>query len=68
MKWRIVGFNHPGDEHSLIYKQNLSDEKLIEAIRLGIVRECNLFSIRGFEDEYRTQFKRVEEPKIGDSL
>lgn len=51
MKWRIVGFDHPSKEKSLIYLQNLSDERLIEAIRKGINRGCNLFSIRGFKDE-----------------
>ena len=49
MKWRIVGFKHPEKEHSLIYKQNLSDEGLEKAIKEGIKKGCNLFSIRGFE-------------------
>lgn len=46
-KWRIVGFNHPFEEKSLIYKQNLNDEQLIKAIEKGIEKGCNLFSIRG---------------------
>lgn len=50
MKWRIVGFDHPRVEKSEIYRQNLSDEQLIEVIRKGIQRGCNLFSIRGFEE------------------
>ena len=49
MKWRIVGFNHPKNEKSLIYKQNLTDEQLLNAIKKGIQKGCNLFSIRGFE-------------------
>ena len=50
MRWRIVGFNHPKEEKSLIYRQNLTDEELIKAIRLGIKKGCNLFSIRGFKE------------------
>lgn len=50
MKWRIVGFNHPSEEKSLVYRQNLSDEQLIETIKKGIEKGCNLFSIRGFEE------------------
>lgn len=49
MKWRIVGFRHPRHEKSLIYKQNLTDQQLINAVKLGIKKGCNLFSIRGFE-------------------
>ena len=48
-KWRIVGFKHPEDEKSRIYKQNLGDEGLINAVQLGVARGCNLFSIRGFK-------------------
>ena len=51
MRWRIVGFNHPFQEKSLIYKQNLTDEQLIEAIKQGIAKGCNLFSIRGFKEK-----------------
>jgi len=50
MKWRVVGFNHPFQEKSLIYKQNLSDEQLIKAVKQGISKGCNLFSIRGFKE------------------
>jgi len=49
-KWVIVGFNHPKERVSLVYKQNISDEQLLEAIRKGIERGCNVFSIRGFEE------------------
>lgn len=48
MKWRIIGFQHPKSEHSIIYKQNLTTTELIKAIKRGILEECNLFSIRGF--------------------
>ena len=51
MKWRIVGFNHPHQKKSIIYKQDLSDEQLIEALKQGIKKGCNLFSIRGFKEE-----------------
>jgi len=49
MRWRIVGFKHPQNEKSLVYKQNLTDAQLISAIEQGIQKGCNLFSIRGFE-------------------
>jgi hypothetical protein len=48
MKWIIVGFEHPNKTKSLIYRQNVSDEKLGEVIKQGIEKGCNLFSIRGF--------------------
>jgi len=51
MKWRIVGFNHPEEEKSLIYKQNLKHDQLLNAITKGIEKGCNLFSIRGFKEE-----------------
>ena len=51
MKWRIVGFNHPEQEKSIIYKQGLSDERLLKAVRDGIEKGCNLFSIRGFKEK-----------------
>lgn len=51
MRWRIVGFKHPEQEKSLIYKQNLTDEQLVKAIKQGIEKGCNLFSIRGFKNE-----------------
>ena len=50
-KWRIVGFDHDRSEKSLIYKQKLTEEKLIQALRKGIEKGCNLFSIRGFEEK-----------------
>jgi len=50
MRWRIVGFKHPESENSLIYKQKLTNEKLIETIKEGIAKGCNLFSIRGFDE------------------
>jgi hypothetical protein len=50
-KWRIVGFNHPDNERSLVYRQNLTEDQLIKVIKKGIEKGCNLFSIRGFNDE-----------------
>ena len=49
--WRIVGFRHPDQEHSLIYEQNVSDEGLCFVLKRGIEKGCNLFSIRGFDIE-----------------
>lgn len=37
MRWRIVGFKHPSNEKSLVYKQNLTDGQLIAAVEQGIV-------------------------------
>ena len=51
LKWRIVGFNHPEQEKSLIYLQNLNDERLLKAVEIGIKRGCNVFSIRGFKEK-----------------
>ncbi len=55
MKWRIVGFNHPESDKSLIYKQNINDEQLLSAIQVGIAKGCNLFSIRGFKEKENNQ-------------
>lgn len=51
MKWRIVGFNHPEEEKSLLYWQNITTDELLEKLKVGIEKGCNLFSIRGFKDE-----------------
>jgi len=50
-KWRIVGFDHPKKEKSLLYYQNLTSERLLEVLKNGIENGCNLFSIRGFDIE-----------------
>ena len=50
MKWRIVGFYHPKQEKSVVYRQGLNDAQLIETIEKGIENGCNLFSIRGFKE------------------
>jgi len=50
MKWRIVAFNHPDEEKSIIYRQNVSDEKLVELVKAAIENGANLMSIRGFEE------------------
>ena len=50
MFWRIVGFNHPAEQKSLIYRQFITEEQLIKNLKLGIERGCNLFSIRGFKE------------------
>jgi len=36
MKWRVVGFNHPLQEKSVVYRQGLNEAQLIETIRKGI--------------------------------
>ena len=47
MKWTIVGFNHPEELKSLIYKQEILEKTLLRSIEEGIRKGCNLFSIRG---------------------
>jgi len=49
MEWIIVGFNHPEEKKSKIYRQNITEELLIKAIKDGIEKGCNVFSIRGFK-------------------
>ena len=48
MRWRLVGFKHPEDEMSRLYKHCSFDEDLVKSIKKGIEIGCNLFSIRGF--------------------
>lgn len=50
MKWTIVAFRHPDQSHTLLYRQNLSPEKLLEAVEQAIEKGANLMSLRGFED------------------
>jgi len=50
VKWIVVGFKHPEEKKSIVYRQDLSDEALIEVIKLGIQKGCNIFSIRGFRE------------------
>ncbi len=50
MRWTLVGFRHPDNSRSLIYKQGMSQEGLVKAIEEGAERGCNLFSIRGFKE------------------
>lgn len=49
-KWIIVGFRHPEQKRSRLYRFPTSNEELIRAILKGIEKGCNLFSIRGFEE------------------
>lgn len=50
MKWRVIGFNHPENQHSLVYEQNLTTQQLLDAIIKGERKGCNLFSVRGFKE------------------
>lgn len=58
MKWRIVGFDHPKEEKSLIYKQNLTSEQLLVTVKRGVAKGCNIFSIRGFKE--REEIQKIE--------
>lgn len=49
MSFRIVGFIHPEQEISKIYRNCRNEDELIEAILWAIDQGCNLFSIRGFK-------------------
>ena len=50
MKWRVVGFKHPKDDNSRIYRKCNTDKEMLRVIERGIVLGCNLFSIRGIEE------------------
>ena len=49
--WIMVGFKHPDEKKSLIYKYCKNDTELLKEIKKGIKKGCNIFSIRGFEKE-----------------
>ncbi len=51
MKWTIVAFNHPEKSRSVVYRQNLTNDALIQAIRIAIAKGANLMSIRGVGDK-----------------
>ena len=51
MRWRIVVFSHPKEEKSVLYRQNLTDKQLLEAIKRALELGANLMSIRGFEEK-----------------
>jgi len=48
-RWVIIGFKHPTHKHSIIYKSGLTTEQLLKVLQT-YASECNLFSIRGFEE------------------
>jgi len=50
-EWVIVGFKHPFEKKSFVYKYCKNDRELKNVIDKGIKKGCNLFSIRGFEKE-----------------
>lgn len=51
-KWVIVGFSHPQEGRSLLYKSCKRVETLLRYVQEGIEKGCNLFSIRGFDVTY----------------
>jgi len=51
LKFTIVAFNHPVDTKSVLYRQNLSEDNLVFAIRAAVTKGANLFSIRAFKEE-----------------
>jgi hypothetical protein len=51
-KWIIVGFQHPNESQSLIYKKCKLAETLLRYVQEGIDKGCNLFSIRGIDETY----------------
>lgn len=50
--WVIVGFVHPNESQSLIYKKCKRTETLLRYVEEGINKGCNLFSIRGVNTTY----------------
>ena len=50
--WIIVGFKHPDETQSLVYKKCKLPETLLRYIQEGIDKGCNLFSIRGVDTTY----------------
>lgn len=50
MKWIIVGFKHPNKSKSIVYKQMITKDTLLKTIEKGIEDGCNLFSIRGVNE------------------
>lgn len=51
-KWIIVGFSHPNESQSIIYKKCKQTKTLLRYIEEGIAKGCNLFSIRGIDTTY----------------
>lgn len=51
MKWRIVAFDHPDEEKSLLYRHCPDGDALIGAVMVAMEKGANLMSIRGFDDE-----------------
>lgn len=49
--WRIVAFKHPEREKSVLYRQKLTTEALLNAVKRAIELEANLMSIRGFKEK-----------------
>ena len=47
--WRIVAFKHPEVEKSVLYRQNITTEELLDAVKRAIELGANLMSVRGFE-------------------
>lgn len=45
--WSIVAFEHPRSAKSVLYRQNLTFESLVKALRESQQRGANLVSIRG---------------------
>lgn len=45
--WVLVAFNHPEQQKSVYYRQNIVD--LVHAVKTAIEKGANLMSIRGFD-------------------
>jgi len=52
MRIRIVGFNHPYSDKSIIYKEVKDIGSLFKAIKTAVDQNANLFSIRILEASY----------------
>ena len=48
-KWAIVAFVHPTQGRSVLYRQNLTIQELLQAVKKAIDKGANLLSIRGVD-------------------
>lgn len=49
LRWSIVAFDHPQSSKSVLYRQNLSFDGLLAAVKNAHRLGANLMSIRGVE-------------------
>lgn len=60
MKWRIVAFDHPDQEKSVLYRHCSDEDALLKAILDAVDDGANLISIRGFDEEPDPEWEENE--------